>query len=249
MKENTLRKTLSLSTRVVTDTGSSMGAPSQRSLGIFLSIIATLIATVPAFGIQEGSIGECLAREGATSIIDRESRSRYEAKLFVTPDEVARYVFLTNRWDYGDRSAAVYRMRAKKGSLPGDYWLTATVAEDSTRGRRRDVGVRRYDAPLPEAVANVLHELWVATIEQSPTDEDAKPCAPTGIFSATTKEGVRLRAVTVDLPDQDSFCIALMDVGGSLVDYAKLRTSQREEAARKIEKDARRLLERVTRTR
>lgn len=250
MKENTRSaRTSNFSTRVVNHAGFAGGKPkrvlSQPSLGTFLSIIATLIATVPAFGSQEGSIGECLAREGATSIIHRQSRSRYEAKLCVTPDEVARYVFLTNRWDYGDRSAAVYRARRKKGSLPGDYWITATVAEDSTRGpRHRNVGVRRYDAPLPESVANVLHELWVTVIEKTPTVEDAIPCAPTAVFSATTNKGVRLRAVTVYL-DEKSLCNPLLTLGGWLVDYGKLPTSQRGEAARKIEKESRRLLERV----
>lgn len=253
MTKKLCRELWSLRTRIVGQVGSAaaktIGILSQISLSTFLLVITTLLAAVPAFGIQERAIGECLAREGRTSIINRESRSRYEAKLYVSPDELARYVFLTNRWDYGDRSAAVYRARRKKGSLPGDYWITATVAEDSTRGHRRDVSVRRYDAPLPEAVANVLHELWVATIEQSPTDEDAKPCAPTGIFSATTKKGVYLRAVTVDLPDQDSICIALMDVGGSLVDYAKLPRSKRPQAAAEIERECVRLLNRVTQKR
>lgn len=218
---------------------------SQLNFDAFLSFLLALIIGLPAVGSQ-GAVPEgCLAREGATSIIDRGSRSRYEAKLCVTPDEVARYVFLTNRWDYGDRSAAVYRARHKKGSLPGDFWITATVAEDSTRGDRRNVGVRRYDAPLPESVADLLHVLWVTILEQSRIEENAIPCAPTGIFTATTKKGIRLRAVTVDLPSQDSLCIALMDVGGSLVDYAKLPRSKRPQAAAEIEKQARHLLQRV----
>lgn len=189
-------------------------------------------------------LGECLAREGAASIIDRESVSRYEAKLFVTPDEVARYVFLTNRWDYGDRSAAIYCVRRKKGSLPGDYWITATVAEDSTRGPHRNRRVQRHDAPLPASVAHAVHALWLAVLQQTPTDEDAIPCAPTGVFSVTSSNGARLTAVTVDL-DQDSFCIALMNVGGSLVDYAKSPPSERTQAAAEIEKASAKLLQRV----
>ena len=252
-EQKVMYKKVNLRTRIAAQAGSAaaktISVLPQISFSTFLLVITTFLAAVPAFGIQDASIGECLAREGRTSIINRESRSRYEAKLCVTPDDVARYVFLTNRWDYGDRSAAVYRGRRKKGSLPGDYWITATVAEDSTRGHRRNVAVRRYDAPVPDAVANVLHELWVATIEQSPTDEDAKPCAPTGIFSATTKKGARLRAVTVDLPDQDSFCIALMNVGGLLVDYAKLPRSKRPQAAAEIERECIRLLSRVTQKR
>jgi hypothetical protein len=61
-----------------------------------------------------------------------------------------------------------------------------------------------------------------------------------------TKKGVRLRAVTVDLPDQNSFCISWMNVGGSLVDYAQLSRSKRPQAAAEIEKQARRLLQRMS---
>lgn len=249
MKENILySRTLNLRTRV-SDTGSSAGDPrrgvSQPSVGGFRLVVATLVAAISAFEIQNASADQCLAREGSTSIIDRESRSRYEAKLYVSPDEVARYVFLTNAWYDGDHSAAIYRVPRKKGSLPGDYWITATVAAESTRGRRRNVSVRRYDAPLPESVANVLHELWVTTVEQTPVDEDAIPEAPTGIFSATTSKGVRLRAVTVSLHEQDSICGAMMDVGESLIKYAKLPASRRVEAARQIEQEIQRLLKRV----
>jgi hypothetical protein len=241
-----------LQTRIVGQVGpaaaKTVSVLSQISLRTFLLVITTLLAAVPAYGIQKGTIGECLAREGRTSIIDAKSRSRYEAKLCVTPDDVARYVFLTNRWDYGDRSAAVYRARSKKGSLPGDYWITATVAEDSTRGHRRNIRVRRHDAPLPDSLAKVLHELWVTTIEQSPVDEDAIPCAPTAVFSATTEKGVRLRAVTVYL-DQNSFCHPLLTLGGSLLDYAELPRSKRPQAAAKIERECLRLLNRVTQKR
>ncbi len=50
-----------------------------------------------------------------------------------------------------------------------------------------------------------------------------------------TNKGVRLRAVTVYL-DEKSLCNPLLTLGGWLVDYGKLPTSQRGEAARKIEK-------------
>jgi hypothetical protein len=184
-------------------------------MGAFLTSLLALITSLGAFGLEEVTADECLAREGARSIIDRESRPRYEAKLCVTPDEVARYVFLTNAYYDGDHSAAVYRAPGKKGSLPGDYWITATVAAVSTRGPRRNVSVRRYDVPLPQSVASALHELWVTTLEQTPTDEDAIPEAPTEIFSAMKNNGGRLRAVTVSLQEQGSICVALTNVGES----------------------------------
>lgn len=240
--------TLNLPERLVGRCGSDGGNPqpgfSRLRPNAFLSSLLVLIAAVGAIGLEEVAADECLAREGMRSIIDRESRSRYEAKLCVTPDEVARYVFLTNAHYDGDHSAAVYRAPGKKGSLSGDYWITATVASDSTRGLRRNVGVGRYDVPLPKSVANVLHQLWVTTLEQTPTDEAAIPEAPTGIFSAMKSSGIRLRAVTVSLQEQHSICVAMMNVGESLVNYAKLPRSKRPRAAAEIEKEARRLLQR-----
>jgi hypothetical protein len=205
----------------------------------FLSVIATLIALVPSFGVQGRSISECLARVETKSIIDE-----YERRLFVTPDEVARYVFLTNRPDDGDRSAAVYRMRRKKGSLPGAYWVTVTEAPDSLRAETRNMRVERHEAPLPAAAAHALHAVWKAVLKQTPLDEHAIPCAPTAVFSVKTPGGVRLSAVTVDLP-QDSICVDLITLGESLVNYSKLPVSRQVDAATKIEKESKRLLARL----
>src|SRR5438477_10691505 len=107
---------------------SELDQPFWRScLGAFVSAIVALAFSAPAFGMEAG-VHECFAREGKTSIINKKHRSDYERKLFLTPDEMARYVFLTNRRDDGDRSAAVYRAQRKKKSLPGNYWVTATFA-------------------------------------------------------------------------------------------------------------------------
>jgi hypothetical protein len=214
---------------------------------VLLLVIAIFVAATSGFGIQRGSIGECLVREGGKSIINKERRSIYERKLFVTPDEVARYVFLTNHGADGDRSAAVYQARRKKGSLPGAYWVTVTEASDSVTPATRNIRITRRDAPLPASAALVLHELWRVVLERSSVVEHAIPCAPTAVFSIGTPSGARISAVTVYL-DQDSLCIPLMEVGQSLVDYGALPASQRMEAARKLENEIRRLLERITPT-
>jgi hypothetical protein len=251
MKENILySKTLNFRARVAPDSGSFAGnatrGVSQPSLGGFLLVIAILVTAVSTFGIQKASAEECLAREGAKSILNEADRSTYERRLFVTPDEVARYMFLTNRYDDGDRSAAVYRAPSKKGALPGDYWLTVTEAAGSLTAETRNILVQRHDAPLPSSAAQALHQLWLAVLKQSRTNKNAVPCAPTGVFSVTPPSGARLSAVTVSL-GQDSLCIALMNVGESLVEYGKLPATRRTEAAGKIEKDARHLLKRVNR--
>lgn len=214
---------------------------------VVFSVIATLLAATSGLGSQRGSIGECLARESGKSIIKNdERRSIYERKLFVTPDEVARYVFLTNRGGDGDRSAAVYQASRKKGSLPGAYWVTVTEASDSLTTATRNIRIKRHDAPLPASAALLLHELWRVVLEQSRLDEHAIPCAPTAVFSTKTPSGARISAVTVYL-DQASHCISLMEVGHSLVDYGTLPASRRMEAARKLEEEIRRLLKRITR--
>lgn len=180
----------------------------------------------------------------------------YESKLFVTRDDVARYVFLTNANYNGDSSVAVYRAPGKAGSLRGDYWLTSTdvstslVACISAASEKRpwidphSLKVRRVDAPLPASTAQIVHKLWLAMLEGSRVDDRAVPSAPTAIISATTGRGVRLKAVTVSLED-DSLCEALMRLGLSLINYPQLPTAERAKAAREIEKTSYRLLSRV----
>ena len=216
----------------------------QSRLRAFVILLSTLVIALPTFGMAASErIDECLVREGKKPIINKEDTFLYERALFLTPDEVARYVFLTNRYDDGDRSAAVYRAGHKKGSLAGDYWLTATVAADSVRGDHRNVRVRRYDAPLPASTANVLHKLWLAVLEHSQKGEEAIPCAPTGVLSVTTVGGARLKGITVSL-DKNSVCDTSLNLGESLIEYAKLPAPKRSKAAAEIEKQARHLLQR-----
>jgi len=227
------------------DAGDSKTKPlsSNSWLGTFVTFIATVTIVLPNFGVAADLASRCLVRESHNAMVNREDTYAYEHKLFVTPDEMARYVFLTNRSNDGDRSAGVYLARHKKGSLPGDYWLPATVAADSLREGIQNVRVRRYDAPLPASTANVLHKLWLAVIGQSRKDDGALPTAPTGILSVVTESGARLNAVTISL-DQELPCYALINVGESLIEYAKLPATKRLRAAAEIENKARHLLQR-----
>ena len=67
---------------------------------------------------QNNNIRDCLTREGQgrNSQLVAEHKAAYQRRLFVTKDDVARYVFLTNAKNDGDRSAAVYRAPGRKGS-------------------------------------------------------------------------------------------------------------------------------------
>lgn len=220
--------------------------------------VAIVVVTNPSsLEAQSAEFDYCLAREGRVSVVGAEDTALYESKLFVTKDDLARYVFLTNSKNSGDNSVAVYRAPGREGSLRGDYWLTATEVSTSlgaclsaAREKRpwidpHSIKVRRADAPLPASTAQVVHELWVTMLENSCVDERAVPCAPTAIIYATNARGVRLKAVTVAL-GEDSPCLDLMRLGVSLINYSQSPASKRMERAREIEKECSSLLKRVT---
>ncbi len=211
----------------------------------------TLLVVLSFCEARAEKLNDYFMRVGREPFIDEEHKSLYERKLFVTHDEVARYVFLTNARKDGDRSAAVYRAAGRKGSLPGDYWVTFTETSDSLGSKNaRGITVRRYDAPIPASTARTVHELWLAVALRSREDHDAIICSPTGIFGVTTASGARLQIVTIWFGDEDdSLSWALMQVGQSLMNYAWLPASKRAETARQIEKDSKRLLQRVVRSR
>ena len=217
---------------------------SQTHLGALFALVMLTVG-LPTFGMAADSNSACFAREGKKPIINKPDMLFYQRKLFLTPDEMARYLFLTNRRDDGDRSAAVYRAQGKKESLPGYYWVTATFASDSLINNPK-ASVRRFDAPLPSSVAKALHELWLEVCQQSRTDEEALPSAPTGVFSVVASGGTRLTVVTVSLLDEHSLCISLLNLSGLLGDYAKLPAAKRPQAAAEIEKESHSLLKRVT---
>jgi hypothetical protein len=197
-----------------------------------------------------------LTRVAPTSIIaDSSELGRLlKKKLYVTRDDVARYVFLTNGND-GDRSVALYRAIGKAGSLQGNYWVTATEASTALdrcipyegQGEPyidpKTVLVQRYDAPISASAAQAVHELWLAVLERSQPESEIQ-IAPTGVFSARNARGTGLRAATSWLGD-NSISFAMMTMGETLIQYPKSPTAQRAKLAEVIEKECKRLLERV----
>jgi hypothetical protein len=197
-----------------------------------------------------------LTRIARTSILaDSSELGRLlKKKLYVTDDDVARYVFLTNGND-GDRSVAVYRAAGKASPLQGSYWVTATEAstaldrcipyegQEEASVDPKSVLVQRYDAPLPASTAQAVHELWLAMLERSQPESEIQ-IAPTGVFSATNARGTRLRAATSWLGD-NSISFAMMTMGWTLIEYPKKTAAERAKLASVIEKESKRLLDRV----
>lgn len=224
------------------------GKSPQRRWILYFGMVLSVAASLPHIEAQNSDGDYCLTREGRVSVIGGEITALYERKLFVTDGDLARYVFLTNANYNGDSSTALYRAPAKEGSLHGGYWVTSTEVSTSLRVNPNPLKVRRADAPLRASTAVAVNELWVALLERSRVNERAVPSAPTAIISARTMRGSRLKAVTTSLEDGTP-CIALARLGQLLINYPQLPTSRRDEAARKIEQDARRLLARVNRAR
>lgn len=211
-----------------------------------LAVAGTLLASLTTIDAQTNSEDHCLTREmhGPKSHLTPQRKTAYERRLFVTPDEVARYVFLTNAQNDGDRSAAIYRAPARKGSLTGDYWVTVTAASDSLNEEdSRGITVRRSDAPLPASTAKAVHELWLAIIGRTRVEKDVVCMSPTDIFAVRTASGTRLEAISIWREEGDS-CSALIDIADRLIRYP--RSPHQADLAREIEKQSHRLLKRVT---
>lgn len=183
-------------------------------------------------------------------------KALYERKLFVTNGDVARFISLPGTIGT-ERTVAVYRLPAKNGSLPGNYWVTATETSAklwpciSVSGQTRQpvdprtIKVRRDDAPLPASTAQVIHEVWLAMLvrQQSPSEHIIRGDSTTLIFSAVDSRGVLLRAQVDSLKGNTK---DLWGIGEDLIGYCRLPEAKRSAYARKLEKDARGLLKRVT---
>lgn len=217
----------------------------QPSALCLVMVVSMLISVFRPVEAQTFDPHVCLSRDGQIPHISAEHRSNYECKLFITKDEIARYVFLTNAKGDGDRSVAIYRAPGRQGSLPGHYWVTVTEASDSLDGNMdiRAVTVRRYDRPLPASTAKAVHELWLAMLERTRVEENTFCTSPTGIFAVRTASGTRLEAVTIE---RTGNCNAISKVADMLIIYPRHPPPRRFELAKKIEKESYRLLKRVT---
>lgn len=229
------------------------GSRARRIIGAIL-VIGSLLSFPSE--IQAEDARDRLSRIARTSIIAESSEYNrlLKKKLFVTRDEVARYLFLTNGRD-GDRSVAVYQDVGKKGAMPGEFWLTATVSSTSILEciaypgqekpplKPKDVVVQRYDAPLPASTAKVVHDLWLAMLERSQPEAEIQ-IAPTVIFSVTNPSGTKLRAAASSL-EENSISLEMMLLGEDLINYSQLPSSKRPKLAHGIEEAAKRLLERL----
>lgn len=169
-------------------------------------------------------------------------RRRYEQKLFVTPGDVARY-FFSPAFREPEMAASVYRKAAKRGGLPGSYWVTATKASQriwSTTRDPRTIDVTRNDAPLPESTAKRVKQVWLEMLSQARPRHrlELEGDSDIIIFSASTATGKDLRARLYRLESKTQ---GMVNLGDQLIEYAAAPAAERPARAKAIEQELQKL--------
>jgi hypothetical protein len=126
--------------------------------------------------------------------MSQEYERLWEAKLFVTPGELARCL-VVGGLEKSERAVSVYR---KAGSTRADdYWVTVTIASDdlwewinddpNKRMPWQKLKVARHDMPLPASTARAVRRAWVKMLKgvRKNRGPSIYMDAPAVIFSAT----------------------------------------------------------------
>ncbi len=179
-------------------------------------------------------------------------RKIYEAKLFMTPGNLARFVQLPGPLAQPEVVISLYQRRKSRRTGSNEYWVTLTepigrladcIPVDGERPKlnAQTMRVRRFDAPLPESTALAVNNAWLTMLRRASPDP-CRECIAEGtteIFSAVARDGKLLRA-TVPIKTEPN-TLALTKLGLALGDYCYAAPDRRGETARDIEARARRL--------
>jgi hypothetical protein len=211
-----------------------------------------------------GMAVECVASEVAGDHLvpmkeNFGSSARYEQlwrqKLLVTSGEVARFVGLPGTSGV-ETAISVYRSADKKGSLPGNYWVTATQASErlwdciepgaKAKTDPKTISIARCDAPITESTALSVHRLWLSMLSQSHPQRNSKEIildSSREVFSATDNNNRVLTAQLLNAPGKNTK--KLVNIALSLLEYCGVPIEQRAVVARNVEKQAVFLLKRL----
>jgi hypothetical protein len=191
-----------------------------------------------------------------------ESSARYQQlwrqKLLVTSGEVARFVGLPGNSGL-ETAVSVYRASGKKGSLPGNYWVTATQASQrlwncvvpGAKGRidANMIRIVRCDAPITESTAIAVHKSWLAMLSHARPQTNSNEIlvdSSREIFSAVDDRNRVLEAQLPGAPGKST--MMLINMALSLLEYCGAHSDQRASIAGNIEKQAGILVRRVAPT-
>jgi len=171
-------------------------------------------------------------------------------KLLVTPGEIARFISLPGSGSV-ETSVSVYQMPGKSGSLPGDYWVTVTQASKSlweatqSDSKPETVKVERLDAPLPQVVAQSVHDAWVRMLMRikpaSKSEDEVMVDSTQEIFSASKSDGTVMEGQAPTHPGPKTK--GHIEIAFSLIEYCDKPPALRNKIARDIQKHVRKLIE------
>lgn len=174
-------------------------------------------------------------------------RKLWQEKLFITPANVARYVYLP-----ADASVEVaVAVWNETGPSNGNYFVTTTqpskqlwqcidTGAQEMVGRKPlnkdSISVIRHEARLPNSTARAIKRVWVAMLLQvRPIPSEPKALdSSTEIFSAPGPHGETLEG---QIPTGATHkTIALFNIANMLADYCDSSDDERPTKAAKIEK-------------
>jgi hypothetical protein len=166
-------------------------------------------------------------------------------KLLVTPGELARFISLPGSASV-ETSVSIYQMRGKRGSLPGDYWVTVTQSSKSlwetmqTVSKPKAVRVERLDAPLPQVVAQTVHDTWVRMLTRVRpalrSEEEALVDSTQEIFAISKSDGSIIEGQTSSRPGRKTK--ALIEMAFSLMEYCDKPPALRNRIVKDIQRHA-----------
>ena len=187
--------------------------------------------------------------EAESDQLQKRYRAYWQRRILVTRGEVARFVSLPGL--AGTETAiSIYQVRRTGASR--QYAITATQAQESlwsyfTPGtqkasRRDDVPIVRVDAAMPESLAKVVHEVWIAMLRRvKPADPHVISLDSTSeLFSATDAYGRKLSGrIPAEFGPNTR---RLFQITGLLQEYVDGRPEARPRVAKDIEREAATLL-------
>lgn len=226
-------------------------ANNKRRLFLLLLTSISLVASSQPLnvrGSQPDVLVSILPEEG----MDVNYRTLYEHKLFVSKDDVARYLFLPGSFGT-EKSAAISCSASRNQGAQKQCVVTSTIASGRLWNAVQDaypkkaevsmITVRKRTAPLPESTAAAIRQLWRAAIDSAiePPPPVDRLDDSSQIFSTIDSSGKMTRAETYGFGGRNRM---LIDLGERLIAYCSLPVSRREQEALRIEARAKSLVKR-----
>lgn len=220
----------------------------RRLFLLLLTSISLVVSSQPLSvrGSQADVLISILSEEG----MDVDYRKLYEHKLFVSKDDVARYLFLPGLFGT-EKSVAISCSANRNRGAQKQCLVTSTIAsgrlwnaiQEAYRKKTKVpmITVRTRTAPLPESTAIAIRQLWRAAIDSAiePPPSDDRLDNSYQIFSTIDLSGKMTRAETYGFGVRNRM---LIDLGERLITYCSLPVSIREQEALRIEARAKSLV-------